>query len=192
MFSCSNLTISYNEHIIVSSLGFTLFPGAVALIRGENGSGKSSLLKVFSGIKKPDNGEIYKEQQNVAFIGHELGIIDNLSVIENIFYWSAMQGTELMVPGAVAYFHLTEIVDVPCYKLSAGMKKRVALARLLATQSNIWLLDEPENNLDSHGKELLQNLINIKASQNGIIIIASHSQLHKSSAIEINLEDFKL
>lgn len=202
MLTCHNVSCIRGEDTIFRQLGFTVGIQTTVMVVGPNGSGKTSLLKMIAGLIPPAEGEIlwfgepiqkvYSDySKELLYIGHKNAIKQELTVLDNILLWARIRHTELMVDAALHYFNLTDKVDIPCYMLSAGWQRRVALARLMACFARLWILDEPLANLDEEGKRLMINLINSRTSQGGIVLVSSHSPLPLSSACEIDLKDFR-
>ncbi len=199
MLTCQNISLfSLNTKVIFTNLSITLLSGAIVMIRGKNGAGKTSLLRIISGIQTPSQGEVFINNVRISelarpfigYLGHRLGLKLELTVEENLIMWAKFYSSEMMIPAAVTYFSLQELLQQPVYKLSSGMKKKVALARLMSCHSKIWLLDEVEANLDEENRKLLYNAIAIKASSGGIILWASHLICPWQNIEEIRLEDF--
>ena len=202
MLTCQNLTLTNNYKSIFANCSFTAFPGSLIIIQGPNGSGKTCLLKMITGIinlipnkiswNKIDICEdIHAFNSNTSYIGHSNSLKPELSVLENLEFWAKLRGyKELLLP-AVAYFQLEQIVNIEVGSLSAGWQRRVELAKLLVTNTNLWLLDEPEINLDKQAKDLLLNLIKVKIQERGIVLIASHNFKDLPFANYLNLQDFK-
>lgn len=202
MLSCENLTAGYGEKRLFGSLGFSVGAGSLMVLKGDNGSGKTTLLKILAGGGGGYEGLITFEGSDIRtlgthyagqlhYLGHQLAVKSQLTVRQNIEFWAELRDTVDLVPAAIAYFKLQPLLDAPCYTLSAGWKKRVALARLMACYADIWLLDEPEANLDQEGKELLRNLIAIRADQGGTVILATHHISDFPQAAVLALGDFK-
>lgn len=202
MLTLNNITASRNERSLFKGLSISLIDRSILTIKGENGSGKTSLLSIIAGILQPDDGEILYANEKVIgenypeycdiilYVGHKNAVKPQLSVRENIKFWAELKGVSELVKIALDYFDLNEIADVPCGRLSAGMQRRVALARLLVSKSDIWLLDEPFTNLDESMKYKLASLISARCERGGIAIIASHEDVPITNVIEINLKDF--
>lgn len=190
MIHCENLTVTRGENIIFSGLGFSLMPGSLLCLKGANGSGKTTLLKTLAGLLSPKEGVIEREGI-VHYIGHHNAIKPRLTVRENLAFYAELYQTPELIMAGINYFELQEVMDVPCFKLSAGWQKRVALARLAACYADIWLLDEPEAHLDTKGKEILFNLIYVRVNQGGTVILSSHNALPFTSLPELIIEDFK-
>ncbi|WP_342638656.1 heme ABC exporter ATP-binding protein CcmA [Orientia tsutsugamushi] len=200
MLTCQNISLlSSNNTVIFANLSITLLPGAIAIIRGKNGAGKSSLLKIIGNIQSPTAGEVYihniqtnkLQKPFLGYIGHQLGLKLDLTVEDNLVMWAKFYDSVTLIPAAVTYFRLTDFLSEKVYKLSSGMKKKVALARLMACYSKIWLLDEVETNLDEGNRKLVYNLIAIHTNSGGIVLWASHSPSPWSNVLEVNLERYK-
>ncbi len=197
MLTCESVVLSIAERRLFD-ISLTIFPGSIVVVNGPNGSGKTSLLKMLAGLVHLAQGKILLNQTNIDettrpyanYIGHVLGVKEELAVIDNLKLWSALYHSEHMLDAAIHYFGLNTILDDRVYTLSAGMRKKVALARLLACHSDLWLLDEVENTLDENNRALLYNAIVTKANSGGIIIMTSHNPSPFKNAIELNIEDF--
>lgn len=185
MLTCHNLCAIRGEKRLFNHLGVSLQLGAALALRGANGSGKSTLLRIMAGLMPPATGEVLWQGENirnnadflqsVLYIGHQNALKPELSVYDNVQYWAALRGTEMLAPAAMQFFGLWPMSDIPAGELSAGWQRRVTLARLLSTPSRVWLLDEPFANLDAEGIEMLDGLISTRVKQDGIVILASHS-----------------
>lgn len=179
------LGFARNEEAIFGPLDFALHGGEVVLIEGDNGSGKTSLLKVLSGLLEPSSGEVLlngtpltlaRLSHQVALLGHLLGLKLELSALQNLRFAVGIGGTR---PGitprlALASVGLEGYEDQALRTMSAGQKKRVALARLLLVPASLWLLDEPYANLDRGGIELVNRLLDHHARGGGGALITSH------------------
>lgn len=190
MLACENLSVSRGGKTLFKGLGFSLAPSGLLVLKGGNGTGKTTLLKTLAGLIQPDTGHIEHEGM-VHYIGHQTAVKLRLTVKENLEFFAELYQTEALLMAGISYFGLEEFMDLPCYKLSAGWQKRVALARLMICYSDIWLLDEPEVHLDAVGKEMLFKLVQVRLNQGGIVVLASHDNtLDIPSAALIQLEDF--
>ncbi len=179
------LSYARNDESIFGPLDFMLHRGEVVLIEGDNGSGKTTLLKVLSGLLEPATGNILLDGEEltlarlshqVALMGHLPGLKSDLSAIENLDFTIGVFGLR---PGitpalALASVGLEGYEDVAIRQLSAGQKKRVALARLLLVPAALWLLDEPYANLDKEGIDLVNRLLDAHARRGGAALITSH------------------
>jgi len=186
MISLYNLSHDINGKNLFSAISVSIFPSAIVKITGNNGSGKTTLLRILAGIQTQKSGTIFTNIDEVAYIGHNIAIKDDLTVLEHLEFWANITGDELMIPAAIRYMKIEDIIDDYCYSLSAGNKQKVAITRLLVSKAKIWILDEVDASLDSINIKLLKGLIEAKTSNGGIVIYSSHTeQLPYSFAIEI-------
>lgn len=172
-------SITYSSHntefLVLPS--FTTLPGAIVKITGYNGAGKTTFLRILAGIIHPKTGDIIHTQTHVNYIGHNLGIKDDLTAREQLLFWSGFEGSEMLIPAALKITQLEEMADIFCYKLSSGNKQKLAIAKLLISSSNIWVLDEIDSALDDANTALLSNLMATKANNGGIIFFSSHRDI---------------
>ena len=179
------LAFARNEEAVFGSLDFVLQAGEVVLVEGDNGSGKTTLLKVLSGLLEPTSGEVLlhgapltlaRLSHQVALLGHLLGLKLELSALENLRFAIGLGGIRSGITPqlALASVGLDGYEDQPLRMLSAGQRKRVALARLLLVPAALWLLDEPYANLDREGIELVNRILDNHARRGGAALITSH------------------
>lgn len=200
MFTCENITCVRGDRIIFKQLGFCLQEGALLLLKGPNGSGKTSLIKMLSGLMPREGGQILWNgepiEQNDAFrrdlmmMGHKSAVKLDCTVEENLAFWGKLYGTELLVPAALKFYDLSPFKDVPASQLSAGWQRRVALARLIVAPCRLWLLDEPTNFLDDDAVILTASLIETRVKQGGIVVVASHIMNSAIAAHTLYMGDF--
>ena len=185
LLAAQGLAYARNEEPIFGPLDFSLAAGEVMLIEGDNGSGKTTLLRVLSGLLEPTSGEVLlngghltlaRLSHQVALLGHLLGMKMELTPLQNLRFAVGLGGIRQGVTPtlALASVGLTGYEDQPLRLLSAGQKKRVALARLLLVPAALWLLDEPYANLDREGIELVNRLLATHAQRGGAALITSH------------------
>lgn len=190
MLSFHQLKFNIYQKQLFDNLSITFLDSAITYIKGANGCGKTSLLRMVAGIMQPSNGNIFYRNLNInniakpycTYIGHNLGLKLEMTVFENLKFWSEIYNSVETLDAAIHYFKLYDLVDEKCYTLSSGLKKVVALARLIACQSDLWLLDEVETNLSKENRDLLNNLIVMKANSGGIVLLSSHTENHIKSA----------
>ena len=179
------LAFARNDEPVFGPLDFALNAGEIVLIEGDNGAGKTTLLRVLSGLLAPTSGEIRlagepltlaRLSPQVALLSHASGLKPELTAIENLRFAAGVLGARagLSPPSALAAVGLGGYEDVPTRRLSAGQKKRVALARVLLAPVGLWLLDEPYANLDRDGIELVNRLLENHANRGGAALITSH------------------
>lgn len=200
MLSLQSLSFVVQDKEIFNNISMTLLPSSIVYLKGRNGSGKTSLLRMLAGIQKPTKGAVTYGKESTptdtfnkpycTYIGHKTGLKQELSVIENLKYWAELYNSEELVDAAIIYFQLQEYAYKKCYELSAGNQKKVALAKLITCQSNFWLLDEVDTNLDEANKKLLINLIVTQADNGGIVFISSHNEPEIKTSLTINMSDY--
>lgn len=202
MLTIHNISCERGGRVLFEKLGYTLGDHGIVVLRGPNGCGKSSLLKIIAGLLTPTTGELLYAHEKIKgahypeycdiiqYMGHKLALKPQLSVRENVLFWAQMKGTPELVEASLKYFELESFADRLCGQLSAGWQKRVALAKMMACHSEMWLLDEPFVNLDERGKLLLTELIKVRCREGGAAIIASHEAVDIEGVFEINIEEF--
>lgn len=181
-----------------TNLSFTLLPGCLLQITGANGAGKSSLLKTLCGLIAPDGGTVFWRKQNIddaadsyradlLYVGHKNGIKDALTPLENLQYAASLQDNPpLLSPQeALTTTRLSaHAFEELCARLSAGQKRRVALARLLLHRAGLWFLDEPAAGLDDAGRELLGQMVREHLSSGGAVVAAVHQPPEWTSDVQ--------
>ena len=185
------LTCVRGERTLFTGLDLEVSAGEWLHVRGENGIGKTSLLRLLSGLTKPAAGEIFWNEQlisadpseyhrNLLFLGHRDSLKEDLTALENLSIATALDGiavTEDEILLALHRFGLRGREDLPVNCLSAGQKRRVLLARLLLRQAKLWILDEPFNALDVRAVEMLSELILEHIASGGMAIMTSHQDI---------------
>jgi heme exporter protein A len=180
MISFRHLAIARGDHVLLRDLTGAVGAGEILHIRGSNGIGKTSLLEVLSGLRAADAGEVTRTLQPEAchWIGHRNALNPALTPFENLRFWCALQDVAAdKVRGALREFELQRVADQPCRQLSAGQKRRTALARLAVAQRPLWFLDEPLSALDQAGIGHWLGLLEAHQRGGGAVIITSHQPL---------------
>jgi len=176
---------------LFKDLNFSADRGELIEVRGANGSGKTSLLRILCGLAQPAEGEVRWDDQNIrslgeeyfgslAYIAHQNGVKDELTAIENLRIAGGVAGNSLGEREAqeiLARLGLQKESYLPSRFLSAGQRRRVALARLLATKAKLWILDEVLTSLDTSAIDLSCQFIGEHLSAGGMAIIATHHDL---------------
>lgn len=189
------------ERIVFSGLDFDLAAGELLLLRGPNGSGKTSLLRLIAGLIAPERGmltwrgapiadpEVFRAE--LAYLGHADAAKPELTVREDLVFWQRMRcrraGAEGAARSALEPFGLTELADLPCRLLSAGQRRRLALARLLLAERPIWLLDEPTVSLDRASQEILSKVVDRHLEAGGLVVAATHVPLGLARSRELRI-----
>lgn len=167
---------------VFEPVSFELGAGALLLITGSNGCGKTTLLKVLAGLLDPSEGKVFKKQQPL-YSGHFPAIKDDLSVEENIRFWMKFMGTRKagqmdgLCERVIEEIGLTPVALQEGRTLSAGQRKRCSLARLLFCDEEIWLLDEPYSNLDPQGIAMLDGILKSHLNGGGVCVMTTHGSL---------------
>jgi len=196
--SVNNLSCQRGYNRLFENLSFELNSGEVLRISGQNGSGKTSLLKIIAGLNTPEQGSIVfgqsksnseKYQLETLYLGHDAALSSELSCIENLEYLTNLS-TEIISPN----FHTALIeVGLKNYEhehagnLSVGQKRRIALSLLFISQSKVWLLDEPFTALDSNGVKIIENQIEKHCVSGGLCILTTHQDCNIKNLKEISL-----
>jgi heme exporter protein A len=188
-----DLACRRGERLVFAGLSCRLPPGGALLLTGANGSGKSSLLRLLATLLRPASGRILWKGSAVArdpalyraelhYVGHLDAVKPALSPRETLVFWAASRGRRphpapAALAAALAAFGLDRAADWPCRWLSAGQRQRLALARLVAVPSAVWLLDEPTASLDADGEDRLAQAIEVHRASGGRVAIATHRSL---------------
>ncbi len=178
------------ERLVLDHVGFTVAPGGALLLLGPNGAGKSTLLRVIAGLCRHEAGRISYDGSDdlsgkVGYIGHQDAIKPGLTAAENLAFAGALSGRP--AAPALAALDLSPLAALPARMLSAGQKRRLALARLIVTGAPIWLLDEPTLGLDTASVARFGLVLAEHRSQGGIVIAATHLPLPLEAPAELAL-----
>jgi heme exporter protein A len=188
MLSATDLSCVRGERALFAGIDFSVESGEWLHVRGANGSGKTSLLRLLAGLSQPAHGVIRWDGHPVAddsqafradllFLGHHAAVKEELTALENLQLASSLDGSELSRTDAIAAlerFGLKGREDLPVRFLSAGQKRRVLLARLVTRKAKLWVLDEPFTALDTRAVQLLGTLIGEHLAGGGMAVVTSH------------------
>ena len=202
MFEGRTLACHRGGRMVFAKLEFALDPGEALVLRGPNGSGKSTLLRLLALLTPRRAGELLwtdqqldrdAHRQRLRFIGHSDALKPALSVLENLLFATrladpAISETQCMT--ALERLELRHLAEQPTRFLSAGQKRRLALARLAATCGELWLLDEPGTGLDAGALQTLHGLIGEFRANGGMVVLSTHGDLNIENAQRLDLEQF--
>ena len=192
MLEVKNLTCVRGTRRLFRDLNFSMVSGELVELRGPNGSGKTSLLRILCGLATPAAGEVRWQNKNirslgeeynsaVAYLGHQNAVKDELSAMENLRISSAVFGNSLIESEAraiLARVGLSQQTNLPARALSAGQRRRLALTRLLTANATLWILDEVLTSLDDTAINLSRQFIGEHLQNGGMAIVATHQDLN--------------
>ena len=180
------------ERILFRALGLRVSAGQIVWVRGANGQGKTSLLRLLAGLAQPEAGTIEHSVRERVYVGHANALKDDLTVAESLLFLSRLHGFDtaaVAIDAALHRFGLHSRRNAPVRTLSQGQRRRVALARLCtAPPTALWLLDEPFDALDAQGVEALNSLLAEHATRGGSVLLTSHVPLTLTSPAPITLQ----
>ena len=205
-FQAQNISCNRGEKCVFKGLSFSLQNGGALILRGPNGSGKSSLLRMMAGLSTPAEGELLWNKENIAqdpfyhrdrihYLGHFNAVKPALTVKENLAVWQKLRGTSSSVrqeekkalERALIAFDMLHLADLPARLLSSGESRRLALARLLANNASLWLLDEPANGLDDSSRRALEEIVSEHQVAGGMVVISVHGPSNLTNTHTLNL-----
>jgi heme exporter protein A len=180
---------------VFSDLGFTLGAGEALLVSGPNGAGKSSLLRLVAGLVRPAAGRLELEGgdpdatlgEQAHYLGHQDPLKLSLTVAENLDFWGGYLDGGTNVTTALDAVGLASIASLPAAYLSAGQRRRLSIARLIAVSRPLWLLDEPTSSLDAAAQAMLASLMRHHLAGGGMILAATHGPIGLEGAKELRL-----
>jgi heme exporter protein A len=197
-----NLACRRGERLIFARLSLIVPPGGAIVLTGPNGSGKSSLLRILASLLAPAAGRLLWNgvpvrddlpayRARLHYIGHLDAIKPALGVRETLAFCAVSRGASATaIDRALASFGLDQVADWPSRWLSAGQRRRLALARLAAAPAPLWLLDEPSAALDVDGEAYLESAIAAHRRDGGRVVVATHQPIALPGAGELRLGDF--
>jgi len=175
---------------LIDGLSFSVAAGELLWLRGDNGIGKTSLLRVLAGFAPPERGALRWRgadpgadpsawRSELLYLGHLDALKRDLTARENLASDAALRGAAdgTAIDSALATLAVARCADLPVAQLSAGQRRRVALARLALSQATVWLLDEPTTHLDADGQGVVGRLIDRHLGRGGLAVVASHHAL---------------
>lgn len=197
LLTAERLACRRSDRLVFVDLSFAVERGGALLITGANGSGKSSLLRLIAGLIVPFAGRLAwhgdaEQPARLAYVGHADAIKATLTALQNLSFWAALADPREATARArlaLDAFGIARLADIPGRYLSAGQRRRVALARLLAAPARLWLLDEPTVALDTDGIARLEKQIARHRDGGGAVAVATHAPIALPDADALRLDD---
>lgn len=194
--SAANFACHRGGRDVFTGISFTVASGEILAITGRNGAGKSSLLRTVAGLVRIAAGDVVLEggdpeltlAEQAHYLGHQDALKPALSVGENLRFWTGFLGGKAAnTAAALEAVGLDVLADLPAAYLSAGQRRRLSIARLLAVRRPIWLLDEPMSTLDAAAQERLTDHMRAHLAGGGLILAATHGALGIAATQELRL-----
>ncbi len=183
---------------VFTGLSFAVSSGEALAVTGRNGAGKSSLLRTIIGLARIAHGALTLEggdpeltlPEQAHYLGHQDALKPSLSVGENLQFWTNFLGArDAQIRPALDAVGLEDLSDLPAAYLSAGQRRRLSIARLLAVKRPIWLLDEPTSTLDASAQSRLASLMQAHLDEGGLVMAATHGPIGLGSIRELQIDD---
>lgn len=205
VFSGHDLICVRGERLVFKNLSYSVQSGGALVLIGPNGTGKSSLLRMMASLLRPYHGHLAWDGQPVKedpeahrarthYVGHHDAIKPVLTVEENLAFWAGLRtdnpDTRKTFEDALRIFDIAHLIDVPGRFLSAGQKRRVNLARVVAAPAPVWLLDEPTTALDKASIKALERLMDDHRKSGGMVILSTHQDVELDQPDVLDLAEF--
>jgi heme exporter protein A len=188
--SAHTLELWRGDRCLFRDLNLSAAPGELLQVTGPNGSGKTSLLRVLTGLTQPESGQVLWGQRTIGqarqafqnamgYVAHREGLYDDLTLRQNLAWGCGLHADvdQGLIETMLERTGLTPAADVPAYALSAGQKRRLSLVRIALSGKALWILDEPLANLDVDARQWCDELIGDHVEQGGTVIATSHQPL---------------
>ncbi|HWK97840.1 MAG TPA: heme ABC exporter ATP-binding protein CcmA [Pseudolabrys sp.] len=194
---CDSLASERGGRQVFAGVNFTVSAGEALVVTGRNGAGKSTLLRVIAGLLRAAEGKVelagLADEASLPEQAHYLGHLDaakpSLTVRENLTFWADFLGAseQARIDSALEAVELDTLADLPAAYLSAGQKRRLSIARLLAVKRPVWLLDEPTSALDAQSQDRLAAFMREHLAGGGMIIAATHGPVGLDAPRELKM-----
>ena len=190
--SATRLSVERGGRKVLADVSFSLDAGQSLIVTGRNGAGKSSLLRALAGFLPLAGGAVsiapeteQPHAEHMHYVGHADALKGALTVAENLEFYAALLGSQsggLCAAAALDAIGIGHVAPLPAAYLSAGQRRRAALARLLVAERPVWLLDEPTTALDAAAQDLMTAIMRGHLAQGGLIVAATHAALDLGGA----------
>ncbi len=196
MLQADGIAAFRGERLVLRDISFAVQAGGALVLTGANGAGKSTLLRLLAGLVRLEAGcvlwrgedalaDLALHGSRVAYLGHQDAVKAGLTAAENLRFFARVGGGE--VAAALAALSLEHLAELPARMLSAGQRRRLALARLTLSDAPLWLLDEPTLGLDAGSVERFGAMLAAHRGQGGVVVAATHLPLPLPGATELRL-----
>jgi heme exporter protein A len=186
LLAAAGLGMIRGERVLFRDVSLTVRSGEALVLRGANGTGKTTLLRILAGLTRPEAGQVTREAGH-HWVGHREGLKPQETPRAHLKLWAQAWGASAATDSVLTRMGLTRPADVAGRYLSAGQRRRTALARLLLEDRPVWLLDEPYTALDAEGRALVDALIADHRSKGGAVIAAIHGEAGFAASGELTL-----
>ena len=193
--TASELTLLRGDRCLFKGLDFALNPGELLILEGQNGSGKTSLMRALAGLLEFETGavkwdgvSVRKARQafhgSLVWMAHRVGLKADLTLVENLRFEASLRAqSDADLAEVMERLGISRLRRLPVRSLSAGQQRRVALARMLLAKAQLWLMDEPFTNLDRDGRKLVMSLVTEHLSNGGMCIMAAHQDVDVDATV---------
>lgn len=191
ILSLTRVACARGGRLLFAGVSLDLAPGEAMIVTGPNGIGKSSLLRVAAGLLAPFDGTVVRSAP-VALMTDDLALDTERTLADALTFWARLDRgatARERVAAALETVGLSPIAGIPVRLLSTGQRRRAALARVLASQASLWLLDEPGNGLDSAGLAMLEQVIARHRAGGGAVVLTTHQPLSVPGARTLALDE---
>ncbi|MGV6808137.1 MAG: cytochrome c biogenesis heme-transporting ATPase CcmA [bacterium] len=207
--SLKSIAFERDDVPLFEGVTLSLSAGEAIQITGPNGIGKTTLMRIIAGALQPSEGEVLWNDTSIRhcreiflsqmlYLGHAAGNKPQLTPRENLDWWIKLRGVESSgrnsdnssIDQYFDHIGLAGYADTPCYALSAGQQRRAALVRLLATDTTLWILDEPFTAIDKAGVDALERLIDRHCEKGGMVVMSSHQTVRCQGLSLLDLSQF--
>lgn len=204
LLAALGLACRRGRRMLFKGLDLQLAPGSITWLRGTNGSGKTSLMRILAGLSQPAEGQVLWQgapagaaaRGNIVYIGHANALKEDLTLSEAVAFLGSLGGVQnaaAQAPKALERLGLTSRRNAPVRTLSQGQRRRGALARLALDEApRCWILDEPYDALDRASVDTLSALIEAHAARGGAVLLTSHQAVNLAGARELDLEGWRV
>ena len=184
--SAENLAAMRGERVLYRAQSLRVQAGEVVLLRGKNGAGKTTFLRQLAGLSQPDSGTIVRTVPH-HWLGHATGLKDHETPRRHLQHWAKVWGARADLQAILTQMGLKRPADVPVRLLSAGQKRRTALARLAVSERKLWLVDEPFTALDVDGQAVVSEMMQNHLMAGGALVAAVHADFPIPAKTELCL-----